>query len=44
MKVHQTFRIDEDLLKKAKKQADKEHRKLCNLYELAVLEYLSKKK
>ena len=44
MKVHQTFRIDPDILKKVKKQAEKENRKPCNLYETAIIEYLAKKK
>jgi hypothetical protein len=42
-KIHQTFRIDAALLSKAKKQAEKENRKPCNLYETAILEYVERK-
>jgi len=44
MKVHQTFRIDEQLLDRAKKQAEKENRKIGNLYETAIREYVTKTK
>ena len=44
MKVHQTFRIDPELLKKARVQAKKENRKVCNLYETAIIDYLKKVK
>lgn len=43
-RIHQTFRIDPALLSRAKKQAKKENRKPCNLYETAILEYLEKRK
>jgi len=42
-KEHQTFRIHSEWKKKAEKQANKEHRKLCQLYEVAIIEYLEKK-
>jgi len=42
-KEHQTFRIHPEWKKKAVKQAEKEHRKVCQLYEVAVIEYLEKK-
>lgn len=44
MKIHQTFRIDPELLKKVKIQAKKENRKVCNLFETAIIEYLKIRK
>lgn len=44
MKVHQTFRIEPELLKKVQKQAKKENRKVGNLYETAIIDYLNKVK
>lgn len=41
MKIHQTFRIEEELQKKAKKQAKKENRALGNLIETSVMKYMN---
>lgn len=40
MKLHQTFRLDSDLIEVAKKYAEKENRTISNVYETAVIEYL----
>lgn len=40
MKTHQTFRIDDELLKRVRKQAKKENRAVGNLIETAVKQYI----
>lgn len=36
MKIHQTFRLDEEVVKKAKKLASDESRSISNFYAMAV--------
>lgn len=40
MKLHQTFRLDEEIIQVAQKYAEKENRTISNVYETAVIEYL----
>lgn len=40
MKLHQTFRLDEEIIEAANKFAATENRTLSNVYETAVIEYL----
>jgi len=40
MKLHQTFRLDEDIISVAQKFASDENRTISNVYETAVIEYL----
>lgn len=41
MKVHQTFRLEKQLIESAKKYAESENRTLSNVYETAVINYLN---
>jgi len=43
-KVHQTFRLDEDVVKEALKLAAEENRSISNLYSTAVISYVLAKK
>lgn len=40
MKVHKSFRLDEDLIKKLQQQADAENRSISNLIETILFNYL----
>lgn len=40
MKLHQTFRLEEELIEAANKFASTENRTISNVYETAVIEYL----
>jgi|JI10StandDraft_1071094.scaffolds.fasta_scaffold66913_5 hypothetical protein len=40
MKLHQTFRLEETIIKAATKFAESENRTISNVYETAVIEYL----
>ena len=40
MKIHQTFRLDEEIIESAIKYSKSENRTLSNVYETAVIEYL----
>lgn len=40
MKLHQTFRLEEELIEAANKYAKSENRTLSNVYETAVIQYL----
>ena len=41
MKIHQTFRLDEGLIETAIKYAKSKNRTISNVYETAVIEYLT---
>ncbi len=43
-KIHQTFRLDEDVVKQALKMAAEENRSISNLYSTAVIAYVLRKK
>ena len=43
MKVHKTFRFDEDLVKILEKQAKDENRNLSNLVETILLDLVNEK-
>jgi hypothetical protein len=40
MKIHQTFRLDEEIIESAIKYSKSENRTISNVYETAVIEYL----
>lgn len=42
MKEHQTFRLSPEHIELSKSQAEKENRSLSNLYETAIVEYLTR--
>lgn len=44
MKLHQTFRLEEQTIKEAQLFAIKENRSLSNVYATAVTEFLKSKK
>jgi len=43
-KVHQTFRLEQDVVKEAIKLAKMENRSISNLYSTAVIAYVLQKK
>lgn len=43
MKIHQTFRLKQEVIQAAQKCAEKENRTISNFYETAVIEYLKLK-
>lgn len=41
MKVHKSFRLDEDLIKKLQAQADSENRSISNLIETVLFNFIN---